>query len=170
MDRRGFTLVELLVVLAVGSILLAIAVPGYAYFVNINRMAAATNELVSSLQLARSEAVKRATRITVCTSSSAMAAKPACNAAAWQEGWIIFVDDGTQGLIDGVDEVLQVHGPTDIAYTVSNFNFYISYLSHGRSQGPNGLSNGTFSLCRAGQKRKIILNSTGRIRLEKGTC
>jgi type IV fimbrial biogenesis protein FimT len=171
MNGRGFTLVELLVVLAVGSILLAIAIPSYAFLVNTNRLAAATNALVSSLQLARSEAIKRATRVTVCKSSNAMAAQPSCNAAAaWQEGWIIFVDGGTKGMTDGADEILRVYGPGNITYTASNFNSYISFLSHGRSQGPNGLGNGTFSLCLAGELRKIILNSTGRIRLEKGTC
>jgi type IV fimbrial biogenesis protein FimT len=171
MASRGFTLVELLVVLAVGSILLAIAIPSYAFLVNTNRLAAATNALVSSLQLARSEAIKRATRVTVCKSSNAMTAQPSCNAAAaWQDGWIIFVDGSTKGMADGADEVLRVYGPGNISYTASNFNSYISFLPHGRSQGPNGLGNGTFSLCLAGELRKIILNSTGRIRLGKGTC
>src|SRR4030066_971324 len=98
MNGRGFTLVELLVVLAVGAILLAIAIPSYAFLVNTNRLAAATNALFSYLQLARSEAIKRATRVTVCKSSNAMAAQPSGNAAAaWQGGWVIFVDGGAKG-------------------------------------------------------------------------
>lgn len=171
MRQTGVTLAELMVVLGVSAILFAIAAPGYAYFVRINRLAAATNDLVSSLQLARSEAVKRATRVTVCKSSNPMGAQPSCNAAAaWEEGRVVFVDGGTRGRIDGTDEILRVHGPVGIAYATSNYSAYISYLSRGISQGPNGLANGTFSLCHEGELRKVILNSTGRIRLEKGTC
>ena len=171
MRQTGVTLVELGVVLGICAILFAIAAPGYAYLVRINRLAAATNDLVSSLQLARSEAVKRATRVTVCKSSNPMDASPTCNAAAaWEDGRVVFVDGGTRGTIDGTDKILHVHGPADIAYATSNYSTYISYLSHGVSQGPSGLANGSFSLCHEGELRKIILNTTGRIRLERGAC
>jgi type IV fimbrial biogenesis protein FimT len=171
MRQTGVTLVEWVVVLGICAILFAIAAPGYAYFVRINRLAAATNELVTTLQLARSEAVKRATRVTVCKSSNPMDVQPSCNAAAaWEEGRVVFVDNGTRGLIDGTDQILHVRGPADISYTTSNYSAYISYLSPGTSQGSNGLANGSFSLCHEGELRKVILNTTGRIRLEKGTC
>lgn len=96
MGRRGFTLVELLIVLGVGSILLAIAVPGYGFLMNTSRLAAVTNDLVTALQLARSEAVKRGMRVTVCKTGDAGTVPSACDATAnWHEGWLVFVDDGT---------------------------------------------------------------------------
>jgi len=171
MKQSGVTLMELVVVVAIASILFAIAVPGYAYFVSANRIAVATNDLVSSLQLARSEAIRRAARITVCKSDNAMSAVPSCNpAAAWQAGWIVFVDGGGKGVIESTDQILRVYGPVNVMFTTSNFKTYISYLGHGRSQGPNGLATGSFSLCLAGSQRKLILNNTGRIRLTAGKC
>jgi len=173
MDRRGFTLVELLVVLAVGSILLTIAIPGYAFLVNGSRLTAATNDLVSALHLARSEAIKRGLRVTICKTARPTAAPPACDPTAdWQQGWLVFADGGAKGVIDSGDSVLWVQGQlsSEASITTSNYNSYISYLPSGRSQGSNGLANGTLRICVAGNRRDIIINSTGRPRLSSTTC
>lgn len=173
MGWRGFTLVELLVVLAVGSILLAIAVPGYAFLISTSRLTTVTNDLVAAVHLARSEAVKRGTRVTVCKSSTTMAAQPSCDGTAnWQEGWLVFLDGGTRGVIDSDDALLWTQGSANAAATItaSNFTLFVSYLPSGVSQGPNGLANGTLRVCVEGNRRDIIINSTGRPRLSPNTC
>src|SRR4030065_950469 len=107
MNERGFTLVELVVVLAVGAILLAIAIPSYAFLVNSSRLAAVTNDLVTALHLARSEAIKRSIRVTVCKTSNAMAVSPLCDAtASWQQGWLVFVCGRQKGVIGSGDTLL----------------------------------------------------------------
>lgn len=173
MGWRGFTLVELLVVLAVGSILLAIAVPSYAFMVNANRLAAVTNDLVTALHLARSEAIKRSTRVTVCKTSDAMAVSPACSTTAnWQDGWLVFVDGGTRGVIDPGDTLLWVRGRI-AAGTIdpgSNFSRFVSYRANGVSQGSGNFPNGKLHICLASNQRDIVINSTGRIRLESVRC
>ena len=166
MGWRGFTLVELLVVLAVMGILLTIAIPGYAFLMNTNRLAAVTNDLVSAIQLARSEAIKRGMRVTVCKTSNAMAVTPTCDTtASWQQGWLVFVDGGTRGVIDPSDTLLwlQDRASTVATITTSNYNNFISYLPGGVSQGSNGLANGTLRVCVAGNRRDIIINTTGQI-------
>ena len=71
MEReKGFTLVELLITIVVISVLLATGVPAFLDFIKNNRLTAQTNELVSAIQLARSEAVKRGTNTIVCASSN----------------------------------------------------------------------------------------------------
>lgn len=173
MESKGFTLIELLVVLAVGSILLAIAVPGYAYLVNANRVVAVTNELVATLHFTRSEAIKRASRVTVCKTHDAMAAAPVCDpAAAWEQGWVVFVDDGTRGVIDGGDRVLRAQGgiPNVTITPRPNFSLYVSYKADGTSQGMNNLGTGTLAICAGGKRRDIVVSNTGRPRVEAGTC
>lgn len=173
MTDRGFTLVELVLVLTIGAILLAIAVPGYAFLVNGSRLSTATNDLVTALHLARSEAVKRRARVTVCTSNSAMSSQPSCNVNAnWEAGWLVFVDDGTRGVVDPGDIVLWSKDPAPavVAITASNFTSFISYLPSGVSQGPNGLANGWLHVCVNGQQREIIVNVTGRPRLKSSSC
>lgn len=174
MGRRGFTLVELLVVLAVGSILLAIAIPGYAFLVNAGRLATVTNDLVTVLHLARSEAVKRSARVTVCKTGSTLAATPACDATAdWHEGWLVFVDGGVPGVIDANDTPLwvQPRAHPDATITAnSHISRFISYLPDGRSRGVAGVGNGTFEVCVSGSRRDIVINNAGRPRLVSGSC
>lgn len=172
MKKWGFTLVELLVVLSILAILLAIVVPDYARFVNLNRLAGATNDLVSAFHLARSEAIKRGVRVSVCASSDPMASPPACDAAAdWQQGWLVFVDAGTKGALDMDDVLLRVHDAIPGAsIAATNFDGYLSYLPSGASQSPGGLGNGTLAICLEGVKRSIVVNQIGRIRTTGGTC
>jgi type IV fimbrial biogenesis protein FimT len=174
MEGRGFTLVELLVVLAIGSILLTIAIPGYAFLVNSSRLAAATNDLVSTIQLARSEAIKRGMRVTVCKTSNVAAAAPACDATAdWHEGWLVFVDSGARGVIDTSDQLLHIQMRVHQSVSINAgfaFSQFISYLPNGRSQGSNNFPNGTIEICVDGSRRDIIINNTGRLRLFSGSC
>ncbi len=169
----GFTLVELLMVLAMIAILWTIAIPGYSFFVNGSRLTTVTNDLVTALQLARSEAIKQRKRITLCKTRNPYNAVPACDPlASWQHGWLVFVDSGTVGVIDAGDNLLWVQNsvPTTVTITTSNFSNYVSYLSSGESQGPNGLGNGIIRVCVGSNRRDIIINNTGRIRLVADTC
>ncbi|MEW6414064.1 MAG: GspH/FimT family pseudopilin [Pseudomonadota bacterium] len=94
---RGFTLVELMVVLAVLGIVLGIAIPNFQRVVVSNRMAAQANDVIAALSLARSEAVKRAAQVTVCASSD----RATCT-GGWAQGWIVR---------DAAGNVLRVFGP-----------------------------------------------------------
>jgi type IV fimbrial biogenesis protein FimT len=173
MNQRGISLTELLAVLAVIGILLGMAVPGYGYLVNNMRLSGVTNDLVSSLNLARSEAIKRGLRVTVCKSSNTMEANPACNSAGgWQQGWIVFVDRGVVGSIDGEDQTLEVQeGKPKVSISSGvNFGKYVSYMPSGVSRGQSNLPNGTINICLNGSLRKVILNSTGRIKLKSESC
>ena len=88
MSQKGFTLIELMVTLAVLGVLLAVGVPSFADLIRNNRSQAAANELVSALNAARVEAVKRGKRVSLCPSVNGTS----CSGTAWQSGWIVFVD------------------------------------------------------------------------------
>lgn len=70
-SRRGFTLVELMVTVAVAAILLTIAVPSFNRIINANRLSTAANEMVGALNLARMEAIKRNGSVQFCSNLSA---------------------------------------------------------------------------------------------------
>jgi type IV fimbrial biogenesis protein FimT len=84
----GFTLIELMIAMAVLALIIAIGVPSFEAQIRNNRSAAQAENLVIALNFARSEAVKRARRVSVCASTNGTS----CNAADWKDGWIVFLD------------------------------------------------------------------------------
>lgn len=168
MRARGFTLVELLVGLAVAAILLTIAIPGYAFLVSTSRLAAVTNDLVTALQLARSEAIRRNVHVSVCKSGGSASA--CVQTGNWQSGWLVFVDKGTVGVVDGNDLALWSQPASSSGATIntSTYSHYIRYGPDGRSRASNNALNGTFHVCAGGNERDIIISNTGRVRLESG--
>jgi len=96
----GFTLIEMLVVIAIGAILLAVGVPSFSYMIDRNRVAGEVNEMLADLALTRSEAITRRGRVIMCRSAAPTAPTATCTAAStdWNAGWIVFVDDPTAGV------------------------------------------------------------------------
>lgn len=175
MKQRGVTLTELLIVLTMAAILVAIAVPSYGFLVTSGRLTSATNDMLLALHLARSEAIKRGTRVTVCKTSNPDASAPDCDSSAkWEQGWLVFVDGGVRGRVDGGDRVIQAYrdvSPWARIATGFNYRNYVSYMPMGTSQGSSGLANDTFQICVSGQRRDIVVSSGGRPRVvSPGVC
>jgi type IV fimbrial biogenesis protein FimT len=105
--QGGFTLLELLITIAIAAILTAIALPSFKYVINDNRMAAEVNDLVGTMQFARAEAIKEGNDVVVC---SANATGTACSGTtAWQSGWIVFSDPDSNGTLEAGEPILQFH-------------------------------------------------------------
>jgi len=160
LQARGLTLVELMITIAVASILLSLAVPSFTTSIRNNRMVTDINELHASLSLARSEAVKRDRNVTMCRSSNGSS----CT-GNWQDGWIVFVDNNFNGAVDAGDEILRQHGALGGGDSLAFSQTRVIYDSSGLARTG---SNGTFTLCdsRGAQSAKgLVIGVSGRPRL-----
>lgn len=164
---RGFTLIELLVTLAIAAILLGIAVPNFVTFIQNNRLATQANDLVTMLNYARSEAVKRNQTITVCSSSDGTSC---AGSTTWDGGLIVFVDNNGDGVVDGGEDVLQVRQAMEGSNTLrSGAQTRFTYQSNGFLASNNDV----FRLCDArgtAVARAITISLQGRVSTSTGTA
>jgi len=170
--ERGFSLVETLSVLAMLGILASVAVPSLQSMGGSMRVSGASNELLADLLLARSEAIKRKTRVVVCKSGDGQAC---ATSGTWQQGWIVFADLDGNGLRSVAEPVLQRQPGGSAALRISgnaSLASYVAYVSNGSTRLTNGgFQAGTFTVCQASLQatpaRQIVINATGRPRVQK---
>lgn len=105
--EKGFTVVELMLVLVVAAILLGVGVPAFRSLLTSNQLTTTSNALVASLNLARQEAVSRGEPVAACPSPNGTACSGGTD---WAVGWMVFVDNGsTPAAFDGGDTLVRVH-------------------------------------------------------------
>lgn len=155
-SKRGFTLIELMVTVAVLAIMAAIAIPNFQTFLMNSRMASQANDVITAFNLARSEAVKRAANVTVCASSNGTS----CT-GSWQQGWIVRDAGGTP---------IRVQAALSGASTLSGGASTITFTASGRTTSAAT----TLTLCPPSpavvQGRAIQIEPTGRSSFAPVAC
>ena len=173
----GFTLLELLIVLAVASVLGAMVVPSFGAMLERNRVAAANNEFLSSIYLLRSEAVKRNRIVKMCRRQGADT--PRCDTSdggGWHTGWLIWLDADGSNQIDEGELVVSTHARLAGDLKLTGSGSVASRIAFQPNGATHGVGNGTFTVCMPGgsRKRQIIVSKAGRIRTQDqesdGSC
>lgn len=163
---RGFTLIELMITIAVLSILMAITAPSFNNALLGTKLGAYANDLVSSAIVARSEAIKRNTTVTLCASGNGTT----CAASGgWEQGWIVLA--GTN--------VIQRQQAAPTGFKITGVDAGGTALLALTFQPTGvGATQASFTLCRAtptvgNQERVVSISATGRpstSRTSAGTC
>jgi len=132
--NKGYSLIELLVTVGILGILLAVALPNFQDTVESNVTNSQAKLFITTLNLARSEAIKRGTNVGICPSNDGLD----CDAASWSTGWIVFVDvnddsDGATGSIDAGDIIIRVFDALGANSVLTVTTDYMEYNSLGFS-------------------------------------
>lgn len=95
--HTGFTLIEVLITIAIVAILLALAGPSFRYVTTANRASSEINALLGDMQFARAEAIREGQTVTVC--ATADGATCAGVGVDWKGGWFVFSDPANTGIM-----------------------------------------------------------------------
>ena len=169
---KGYSAIELACALAVGGVVLAMAMPAMARMVEQSMVVAAHNDLRGAIAYARNQAVQLSTPVAVCASAD----QQSCG-SDWRAGWIAFTDGGVAGERDGTDSVLRSWQPGDGAHltiTPIGMTRELRFSSRGAVL-PSGATAG-WALqplhCEAGDtsRREILVGPSGDVRLKRSDC
>ena len=158
---HAFSLFELLICLAITSIILSMAIPSFQEAVQRNQRAQSVNQLLGILQFARGSAVFGRTTVGVCTG------RHSCSATlSWRNQLLVFADTNQNGQIDQNEVLLRTENLSgDLVWHWSNFRGrgFLQFEHDGTTRALNG----TLTLCKAGQPlRQIVISISGRARTQ----
>ncbi len=163
---RGFTTIELLVVMTIAGILLAVAVPNFGDLLRRHRVNTTANDLQRGLSLARGQALATGHRVAVAPTSG----------SAWGNGWRIFVDVDADGVYTAGTDTLMEEFPAasdGLAFTSSSFGengrTFISFNQFGTARALNGttLVSGQIAVTLDSERLTVCLAANGRATVVK---
>lgn len=162
-QQKAYSLVELMVTLAILGIVVTTAIPGLSNHVQQTRQGTHVDEMLAILYFTRGEAVTRRTTVSLCDDMES------CNSKRWQGQLVVFVDSNQNGRLDEGEIVLRtLQIARSYSWNWSNFRSqnHIAFNSNGMTHSLNG----TFTLCHeSSATQAIVINVAGRTRLESSS-
>jgi type IV fimbrial biogenesis protein FimT len=165
---RGFTLLEALVALTILAFIVGLGVPAYGTYLRSYRLHREAQLLGWALQFARSEAIKRNSRVNVCKSTDHI---HCTKSGGFEGGWLVHPDPDVTGQPITDDPPLRIEGRAPEGITIHGNKpvaDLVSYTAFGHPRLLNGgLQMGTFTLCSPGSDAvHVVLANSGRVRIE----
>ena len=159
--QLGLTLIELMVAMAVMVILAAFGIPSFQDHLKDNRRITQINEMVSAMNLARSEATKGSGRVAFCASSDGAT----CSGGNFDNGWIVFIntDGDAPPAVDSGETILRSNAGTEGSGTSLRASGGITAGMNFQASGrPSAFGDITYCDDRgAGHARSVVLNMVG---------
>lgn len=162
-QEQGVSLLETMVVVAIVAVLVVTGIPSIVDLIRDTKRDSSVLNMVSSLNYARSEAIRRGCRVTVCPS---MYGRDCNGDVRWETGWIVFTDPNANGRVDLGELILRVNASA-VGETIRGSKHRITYQGSGFSLGFMD----TLRVCDSrglAQARSIVVNMPGRVMVGRG--
>ncbi|MCP4766165.1 MAG: hypothetical protein GY875_07820 [Gammaproteobacteria bacterium] len=170
-DSRGFTLLELIIIIGILGMTMAFAAPGLATMIKNNRLSGSVNDFVAALQYAKAEAASRVNPVSLCKKNPAGTA--CVGGGDWQQGWIVFSDANGDAAVDGGDTVLLNHEALDASITFGGTAGVATAVTYRPSGTTSVTSTEVLIICDergfAESAKGILVSITGRGAVMKAT-
>lgn len=167
--EQGFNLIECMIGIVIVAIIVTASAPSMFSFIQNSRASALSSKLVTALQFARSEAVKRAQTISICAAAGAN--KTTCGGATdWNNGWIVFNDVTASGTIANVSDRLSLSDDLPVHTSIASGAAYMTYDSLGFLVTNGGNFTVTANGCSGQHMSVITLSNTGRVNVGSMAC
>jgi type IV fimbrial biogenesis protein FimT len=166
---NGFSLIELMVTIAVAAVLVAWSVPSLNNLLLGNRLTARTNDLVGSIQYARSEAVKRGRPVNVTSKTAAANCTANCD---WKDGWRVWFDTDNDGAYDAGEELRDIPATSGFKNLVFETSLpSIAFLPNGSLNQTNGIgfAMNTSDMNAGSKYRAVCIAFAGVVTSKSGT-
>ncbi len=148
--QKGFTLLEMMVVLTIGVILMTMGIPGFNQLFSDNRTNTVANVMVKNFTFARNQAVNQGNLVTVCAlaTDNTCDGGTACKCTAnWSAGMDVFIDVNGDGVVNSADTVLQSGQPFSSNDTLVSSPTSVTFLTFRPDGLPNNFTNVNFRYC-----------------------
>lgn len=161
---RGFTLVELMIVLLLLAVVATIGVPSFAQLMRSNQLTSHANGVLSALQLARSEAAARGVPVAVCGSNNGSS----CTNNGWGSGWIVFRNPAGNGTLANPQDIIRTGSGADTLAGTGNFVLFTA--AGARGAGSAVAIRLSRTSCGVERARQILISPGGRTYIEEVDC
>lgn len=166
--HRGFTLIELLIVIAIAAIVASLAVPSFRTMLVKRSVQSTATSFVEDMRFARTEALRRSSRVTMCSLADSSTGTCANTDGKWTNGWVVFADSNGDSTVDTGEEIVRVQqGAANVASivgkvattTLASFKFEANGWCKVCSQCLDFSSTGSGT---SAAKRKVVISNQGR--------
>ncbi|KXS53621.1 GspH/FimT family pseudopilin [Marinobacter persicus] len=152
----GFTLIELLITIVILAIIASFALPGFGNLIESNRLVSGSNLLVSSIKLARAEAIKRGTTVTFSSDGGL------------QSGWCVHEGDADSSCAN--NQIRRFEPPGNLTFTETSGDLVFDRRGFLVSQQPESFTITAQTGSSGAPTQRVCVSPVGRVAVSEGVC
>jgi type IV fimbrial biogenesis protein FimT len=173
--QQGFTLMEILVTISIASLLMTLGVPAMRNALENHRAFTLSREFVAMVAYTRSEAITRKQPVSFCAAADVNLTNCASTGGfvagqSWNNGWLVFIDGDSDGIVDTGEEILKVQPPLSHNDIFNSIQRVVTYDDAGFPTAGTGSFTVEPAGCSGTNGKLVTISPAGRPTIADHTC